>query len=245
MPLGTSGISLYYTIAEFIRNKVLNKEWPKGYKLPSEPELAQHFNVSRSTIRQAISELILNGFLERKRGVGTFVTSPIVELNYLPYLLPAKYGKRHKVLFIEKKESTPSAERYLNLRPHSIVTEICRARYIYDLDTPFLLERLFYESSLFPELESMDLTGFIYNYIIEKYKIPLIRTQTYIEPIQLTKDEAPVLNCTSGQLAQLVTRVVYTKDSRPVYFTKKIICASQFRLCIESEIPIQSHLEKR
>ena len=60
------GISIYYQIEEYIREKIESQEWPQGSKLPSEMELAKYFNVSRSTVRHAIANLVLEGILIRK-----------------------------------------------------------------------------------------------------------------------------------------------------------------------------------
>jgi GntR family transcriptional regulator len=46
---------------------------PVGARLPSEPKLAQMFQVSRNTLREAIRLLIAHGVLETRKGVGTFV----------------------------------------------------------------------------------------------------------------------------------------------------------------------------
>jgi GntR family transcriptional regulator len=64
----------YYQIKQTIKNWILNKEFNPGEKIPSENELGEKFNVSRLTVRQAISQLVQEGFLISKRGEGTFVT---------------------------------------------------------------------------------------------------------------------------------------------------------------------------
>ena len=71
-----TGVSLYYQVAESIKAKIESGEWPRGSRLPSEPELTVLFAVSRSTIRQAISILVKEGLLVRKQGSGTYVTVP-------------------------------------------------------------------------------------------------------------------------------------------------------------------------
>ena len=71
-----TGVSLYYQVAENIKKKIDSGEWPRGSRLPSEPELTALFRVSRSTIRQAISVLVKDGLLIRKQGSGTYVTVP-------------------------------------------------------------------------------------------------------------------------------------------------------------------------
>ena len=67
------GVLLYHQVEEFIRQKIQTGEWAKGYQLPSEPELAKAFDVSRATIRQSIFNLVQKGMLERRHGTGTYV----------------------------------------------------------------------------------------------------------------------------------------------------------------------------
>ena len=71
----TTVLPIYYQIKQTIKGWIVNKEFGPGNKIPSENELADRFNVSRLTVRQAISQLIQEGFLNSKRGEGTFVTS--------------------------------------------------------------------------------------------------------------------------------------------------------------------------
>lgn len=71
-----TGVSLYYQVAENIKKNIDNGTWPRGSRLPSEPELSELFSVSRSTVRQAISTLVEEGLLLRKQGSGTYVTLP-------------------------------------------------------------------------------------------------------------------------------------------------------------------------
>src|SRR6185295_15196054 len=49
---------------------------PAGSAVPTERELAERFETSRTTVRQAIAELVVDGRLERTQGRGTFVAQP-------------------------------------------------------------------------------------------------------------------------------------------------------------------------
>src|SRR4030043_738737 len=71
----TTVLPIYYQIKQTIKGWIVNKEFGPGNKIPSENELADRFNVSRLTVRQAISQLIQEGFLNSRRGEGTFVTN--------------------------------------------------------------------------------------------------------------------------------------------------------------------------
>ena len=62
-------------IGEQMRLMIATGLFKPGDKLVSEPDLARQLNVSRVTLREAIHNLILEGLLIRKRGIGTFVAS--------------------------------------------------------------------------------------------------------------------------------------------------------------------------
>lgn len=67
-------LPVYYQIKQILKNSIINGEYQPGDKIPSENELAEQFRVSRLTARQAILQLVQEGFLVTKRGTGTFVT---------------------------------------------------------------------------------------------------------------------------------------------------------------------------
>jgi GntR family transcriptional regulator len=68
-----TGIPQYIRIRETIRDRIKNGNLNRGEKLPPEEELAASFGVSRMTLRQSIADLIDEGLLYRKHGIGTFV----------------------------------------------------------------------------------------------------------------------------------------------------------------------------
>jgi len=62
-------------IAQQIRQKIVSQAFEPGQRLPTEFELAQLFGVSRNVVREAIARLKLSGYIETKRGVGSFVAA--------------------------------------------------------------------------------------------------------------------------------------------------------------------------
>lgn len=66
---------LYLQIKKFILSQINDKVYKVGDILPSELEYQNLFGVSRITVRNAISELVMEGYLERTRGKGTVVLS--------------------------------------------------------------------------------------------------------------------------------------------------------------------------
>ncbi|MFJ1301498.1 FadR/GntR family transcriptional regulator [Pseudomonadota bacterium AL_CKDN230030165-1A_HGKHYDSX7] len=62
-------------IAQQIRQKIVSQAFEPGQRLPTEQEFAQRFGVSRNVVREAIARLKLSGYIETRRGVGSFVAT--------------------------------------------------------------------------------------------------------------------------------------------------------------------------
>jgi LacI family transcriptional regulator len=60
-------------VENYILGKIESNEWPVGSKIPSERDLAEKLDVSRTTVRNAVQELTTRGMFDRKIGQGTFV----------------------------------------------------------------------------------------------------------------------------------------------------------------------------
>jgi DNA-binding LacI/PurR family transcriptional regulator len=66
-------ISRYAQLISHFREQILDGSLPAGARLPTELDLAEEHQISRGTVRQAMSVLVNEGLLERVRGRGTFV----------------------------------------------------------------------------------------------------------------------------------------------------------------------------
>lgn len=69
-----SPVPLYHQVAEHLRALIASGELDAGEHLPNEITLAETFALSRPTMRQALDELVRDGLITRRRGVGTVVT---------------------------------------------------------------------------------------------------------------------------------------------------------------------------
>lgn len=65
----------YQEIKNELMNKINNKEYKENSKIPSERELSDSFEVSRTTVRKAINELVNENYLTKQPGRGTFVNN--------------------------------------------------------------------------------------------------------------------------------------------------------------------------
>lgn len=65
--------ALYLQIKDILVRRIQEGVWAEYSLIPTERELMKEFNVSRSTVRQAISILVQTGLLEKTQGRGTIV----------------------------------------------------------------------------------------------------------------------------------------------------------------------------
>ena len=72
----------YQVIANDLLNKIQTGFYPQNTIIPPETVLAGKYQVSRPTMRQAISLLVNQGYLERKRKRGTLVKKVKIEQEF-------------------------------------------------------------------------------------------------------------------------------------------------------------------
>ncbi len=71
-------LKLYLQLSEILKKKIESEEWSLGSQIPTEEDLCNTYNVSRATVRGAISELVKEGYLVKQQGKGTFVIKKAV-----------------------------------------------------------------------------------------------------------------------------------------------------------------------
>lgn len=62
-----------------LRDKITGGDWPPGFALPFETDLAQQHGVSRMTMNKVLAQLTREGFLVRRKRLGTFVAQPVAQ----------------------------------------------------------------------------------------------------------------------------------------------------------------------
>jgi len=74
-----SDLPLYQQLKKIIKNKIEQGELKPGTRIPPEHALCDMFEISRAPVRQALTELVNEGFLFRQQGSGTFVVERLRE----------------------------------------------------------------------------------------------------------------------------------------------------------------------
>jgi len=120
--------SLTEQIKTHLKQRILNAEFEDG-RIPPEIELATALNVSRSTIREALSRLETEGVIFRKQGAGTFVNATGLQVKvrldeiwgYETMLQAHGYNPSAEVVRVETQPPTAAVVSELNLAPQEEV----------------------------------------------------------------------------------------------------------------------------
>jgi len=72
----SSPVPYYFQLRKLLAEEISAARWVPGERIPSEPDICRHFDVSRTTVRQALAALESEGLIRKERGRGTFVAEP-------------------------------------------------------------------------------------------------------------------------------------------------------------------------
>lgn len=123
-------------IEAWLRDQVANGR--EGDPLPSEAELAERFDVSRTTARQAVQSLAAEGLVHRQRGSGTFVAPQPMHRHSGPLMSFTEDMRRRglvassRLMSAELREPRGEESKALRLAPGQRVVAISRLRLAND-----------------------------------------------------------------------------------------------------------------
>jgi GntR family transcriptional regulator len=203
---------LYVQLLEIISSEIESGNLKPGDMLPSEAQLCAAFEVSRSTVRQAIGELESSGFVVRRRGKGSYISQPKVARDagriYSFTSEMEKLGHKASSKLVEFERQHPSKDiiTRLHLPVDGEVFYMHRIR-IAD-GVPLLLEKSYIPVSLYPELTPDLVSGNKSLYaIMAEHGVDIVSARETFEIVLLNQQYAKLLACDSNQPAFLLTRV--------------------------------------
>jgi GntR family transcriptional regulator len=214
-----TGEPLYSVVASQAEDLISSGQWQEGDRLPPERQLCRDFDVSRTTLRQALGELEERGLITRHQGRGTFVTRPRLQLpmagvfSIRDALLSRGIRMSTRVLEVNVVEASRQLAADLGCLPGDRIVHIERLR-LGD-DEPMVLDSAHLRSELFPGLETEDLENrSLYAILKEDYgQAPAEAIET-LEPVILTPRECQLLEVPRHTPALLTRR--FTTDASGV-----------------------------
>ncbi|WP_449537963.1 GntR family transcriptional regulator [Ferdinandcohnia sp. Marseille-Q9671] len=224
-------LPLYRQIADYIRQKVDDGEWPVGYQIPTEQKLCAQFNVSRITVVKALERLVEEGLLIREQGKGTFVSLP--ELSYETMELLSfteemkRKGKKPSSLLLSKRWMNPSKNIQSKLQLKRSDKVWCFRRLMLADNIPLGIQTSYFPMQKFPELMNhvVDNTS-LYQILQEKYEVIVSQALETYRAVQLDEEEKELLKVDLGETGFCVERLSYSQDE-PIEFVHSIMRADQ------------------
>lgn len=217
------GIPLYVQIREELRMRIVNHELKIGTQLPSENDLAEHFGVSRMTLRKAVDDLVSDGMLLRKQGVGTIVASEKVIRDYsalFGFYEDARnsgYSPFSKLLSKEVIKANRKIANAIAVSEGEPIFHISRLRYLSG-DIPPVLHDVYVSKSLCPWLEddTIDLEKESLYHLYETHGLTIHWAKQLVEARVASKSEAELLSYEVGGPLLYFERIIYTQENLPI-----------------------------
>lgn len=228
----------YYTqLKEWILHQIDNEVLNKGEKIPSEMDLAQLHGISRPTVRQAIGELVQEGYLIKKRGLGTFVSSPVITGNanvfttFAEGMRASGLTDQAKLIHSEIIQASDKLAEDLSIIPGSNVFKIVRLRLANN--EPLAIRTSLIPCKLYPELLKEDLEGVpLYDLLQRKGYTAMGSSQSF-QAVGALAEEAELLQVETGTPMILWNGVAFNEKNVPIEKYKALYVGSRFRFTIE------------
>lgn len=227
-----NGIPLYYQLREIIREKIKKGIWNVGDQIPNELDLADNYQVSRATVRQAILDLVQEGMLVRKKGKGTFVANPqFVNDLTINFYYPEEFGTKHVPVGKTVIEAPAWVASQLKIEEGTMIYEIVRIRLFND--EPAAVETMYLPVDSFPNLLDAQLEQRIFDLLASHLGITISSFITYVEPILLNSREAKLLQAEKTNPALKITKIGLDQGKNPFLMTVSVFRGDRYKLSFQ------------
>ena len=226
-----SATPLWAQIEVELRSRLVRGEFDEAF--PTEPDLMSTYEVSRSTIRQAVSALERSGLVERRRGIGTRVTNrPLIDSTARIYSLAGWISgigltERSVVPIAEITNVSHDAAQHLELAPGDDAIHVVRVRYADE--EPIAIDRSWLPPHIGQILLRDDLsTGSLYDRLTTSGVVPTSSLEQ-IRPIDPDPNDRTMLDLPAATMAFHSERTVYA-GSIPIEYRISIIRGDRYTL---------------
>ena len=204
-----------------------------GSPVPTERLLMAQLQTSRTTVRQALAELVGEGRLVRRQGSGTYVAEPKVSwpLRMTSFTEQAKAsGRAVSTELIDARRDRASDEiaDRLALRPGAPVHSIERLRLVDDI--PMALETSHLSATRFPGLARLlRRSESLYRVLRDEYGVVPVSAEETIETATASPREAELLSTETGAPILMLSRHSFDEAGDPVEWVRSWYRGDRYR----------------
>lgn len=231
---------LYYQLKEQIKKDILDGKYKEGDLIPSEREFHELYDISSTTIRRALNDLVQDEFLERKPGKGTYVRLPRIKRNlrkiigFTRNILEMGMTPTTKVLDLDIIPANIYARERLGLKQGEQIYRLKRLRFADD--TPMLLEERYIRVDLCPDLDKHVLTASLWQVFEQQYGLKPVRHLQGVKITEVSAETAALLSIPADSFAFLIRGITFIADNIPLECEKSIYRTDKYDLTFEAEV---------
>jgi len=233
-----SPVPLHHQVRNYLLGSIERGELLPGQQLLQEKEYASRFGISLAPVRQAILDLVKEGYLYRVPGKGTFVREQKVEekisiLSSFSESMRAKgLSATLRVVELRVGKIPPALKSVLGQGDQQYVY---LQRVALSQGEAIALLSSYIPARLVPGIETIDFQGrSLYKTLEERYGIVLARAENTIEVVRCRAAQAAVLGISPGTPMLQVEGKTYDVTDQFVEFAQVLYRADRFRFTIES-----------
>lgn len=204
-----------------LKRAIIEGEFPPTSKLPNEETLCTRYNVSRITLREAVRGLIEDGYVIRRQGAGTFVTSgPALRnsldtnFSYTEYLESTGIRASKKVLESRRVAADDEVAGELELEPGTDVVVVRRVRIAGRRPAIYSIDSL-PADIVDAKRDAKAFSGSLYK-LLSSRGHDVDHARTIITPVVATAEIAGILEVGVGEPLQHLRQVDVDGAGRPV-----------------------------
>ena len=195
-------------------------------QLPSELELAEALGVSRTVVRDALSELERDGYLERVRGIGTLVNRDVLmvenrmdqKLEFNKMIRAIGRAPHSDNLMVTRETATPELMERLALDPETEQTLVFVRRRVLADETPVLYSTDILPLALFggKRLDAIDFSRPIFEIVEQHCRVEVAETLTTLHAVMGTPGIRRQLGMRPDQALLQLDEICYSRTCKPV-----------------------------
>lgn len=209
-----SEIPLYQQLAHSIKKAVDEQKLKENDKIPAENEFCKIYDLSRTTVRQALDILEKDGYIYKLKGKGSYVSTPKIYQNRSSF---SKFyddirslGKIpvSKIISLKVKVANAYVKEKMQLEENDLICQIKWVR--YGNNEPLIYETINLNYKLVDGIETKELTEKkLYDILTEEYGIKMTHGKELFYPCKLDLNEAKNLGLKENDLGMKVERIVF------------------------------------
>ena len=231
---------LYVQLMTELKQLIRSGKYAAGDKIPTEPELAEIYGVSRITVRKTIDELCKEGYLVKQQGKGTFVEAPKIhrKVEMKKSVSFSETCRAHggvpssHVISSELTHPEKWQKEFLGLSDQDELIVIRRIMGIDDV--PIMLETIYLPKKYFDGIEATRLeNGSLYSMLSEQYGVSEApQSDSTIEVGTADRECAELLDILPGEPLIIMNNYQYDDKGQPLFISSDRIVGSRYRITI-------------